>query len=468
MTRVRGLRAISRASSSDGASTRAAWIGLLLGLGAATIGVQPPIAAIPLRPAHALFAAAFILAVVPAVAEGRSRTSQLRRQIRPVDAAFLLFILALLTTESINSAQLEYQAQVSRTITPTLWLMTYISGRLAIREAPDGARFARAFIAPIFGVAPIALLQVLSFPMAVNLTTSFVDSPGFEARVVNDSLIRAVGLVGGWTSFGGYVIVIAALSVGLLVRSREEPDERPWYPVAALSAAVVAALTTLTFTIIIVAVIVAIMGVRDLRHRIRIAIIFAIALIIGFLTLEASARERISQQFTYQGRLAYWLPEWMPNTIGYRIWIWTTETFPMIAERPLTGWGADVYEAAIVGHFNAPYRVTPLQAQWPTAESQWFGTMMTDGIVGLTALVFLYGSAYFIIVRLLRTAETRWIAHPNAWLLVATAVFMASTAISLTNKGFPTAFWAVMGVVAGLRDGQHTPPLAGRRRQTAA
>jgi hypothetical protein len=148
---------------------------------------------------------------------------------------------------------------------------------------------------------------------------------------------------------------------------------------------------------------------------------------------------RLEQQFGYNPG-GYARPTGlMPESVVYRAYIWTSETIPAILTRPVTGWGLDVYGDR-VGWADFPMHIV-----WSSPESQWLRVAMVGGLAGLALFVYLVLSAWRTLLRVPRAAAP-------LRLLLLLACVVSITVPMLTNAGFPGAFWAALGAVAGLTE----------------
>lgn len=444
--------------------TPASKVGLLLGAAAATVGLAP-LASVPVRPWQMLVALAVVIGML-----GRSERGPFNPRILPLDLSILLFTLVRAGTEAYNSAELGYSLDLLRFAEPIFWLLSYAAVRSVVIDVPQAVALGRAFLWPALVSAPLAVAQALGVPAVNTFTSTFVTSDGFTNRIESGGLLRAVGLVGHWTSFGSYMTGIVALAVALLIIHRRRGLGDSLLPLGALGAAIVGIAASLTFSAGLIAFIVVLVCFRAAGIRPGALYSFVIAGGTAAVLLGAAIGERFLQQTVVQTSRVPWLPEWVPNTLQFRAYIWTTETLPMMKQRLLTGWGLDVYDVA---SGNAEQgRTYPRGLNWLSPESQWFGTAMTGGILTLACLVLLLVAALTVLIRARKVESTAWIARPVLALLAATVVF-ASTAPMLTNRGLPLVLWPLIAMVVALSmvqpdQDQDIPRVAPRRMRSGA
>ncbi len=425
-------------------------MGLLLGTAAAIVGVESP-AALPLRPWHLLVLIALVIALY-----GRFKAGPFRlfpnRWVLALDLAFIAFVVGLTVIEIVNAATLHYPAVLSSQGEPVFWFLAYAAARFAVSDAQQAAAALKSFVLPIFVVAPLSVAQLLRVEPVLDFTTSIVTAHGFEAKVGRDALLRAVGLIGGWTSLGAYASGIFAIGVALLVlaRSGRSPKGLLGFVLAILLCSIVTVLTTLTASTILAFGLILLGSVRYLRLHFSVYLSMAGMVLLGVIVFHGPLLERFHQLFAPNNRVQDWLPGWVPNTIAHRVNIWRSETIPAIAEQPWTGWGRGVYQAALPpDSLGNSERLVPSGLRWASADSQWLSTTMTSGLLGLLLLLALLVCAGVVVVKGTRIAEAAWLARPVGWLFFAN-LLIAFTAMNLTNKGFPGVIWPLIGFVVAL------------------
>ncbi|WP_308796896.1 O-antigen ligase family protein [Agromyces silvae] len=440
-------------------SRRTVWIGLLLGFAAAGSGLASPIAALGVRPWHMFVALAALIALTSIPPRDLLAT-----RVRGVDIATAAFVVVLVIVELVNSVELSFNVDYVGMLSPLFYFAGYLAARGAVRTAMDALRFLRSFVLPIFVIAPLAIGQSLGVPAITNFVLTIAPGAGALRRLENDGLTRATGLVGHWTGFGGYLIIVVAAALAILIiTARHTPkagkatelrlEKSNFRPLAiwALLFAFVCLVTTLTFSVVLTAAVTVLLCARAAGFGRQVILLFGAVGVVGAVAFGALIEVRLNQQFAGRGGTALpGLPEWLPSTLNYRLRIWLEQTIPMISDRPITGWGNGTYEAVFGG--REPGRVYPAQLSWHSPESQWFGTAMTYGVTGLVAQVILLTAVCVLLVRAARQASVRAAALP----LLVTFVCAVATSITVplfTNRGFPVAFWILVGVVAGLQAG---------------
>lgn len=421
----------------------------MLGVAAATVGVESPVSTIPLRPWHILVIIAVLIALHSRVSSG-SVQKILDSRLLTLDVSFILFVIGTSFIEVSNSTILGFKPNLNSQIEPIFWFLTYFAARTIVEDVTSAISVLKGLVFPILVVAPISVAQLIGYSPVLEFTVSNVTADGLEGKLERGRSIRAVGLVGGWTSFGAYSSGVFAVAMALMIAEKRELTKPSQYPIWIIIASVVSVITTLTFGPIIAFLIVWLALVRYLGMKPSKLISLISAGIIFTTFFWVYVSDRFNEQFTVQARYQSWLPEWVPNTIAYRVEVWRNQTIPAILERPLTGWGRGVYDAALGGGISSEAtRVTPTTLIWTSPESQWFAIMMTSGIFGLMLLFFLLVCAWNIFFKGLKQQQSSWLSLPSFWLFISN-IGIAFTAVSLTNKGFTGVFWPLVGVSVAL------------------
>lgn len=412
-------------------------VGLLLGLSAATPAVMPLSAALPIRPWHAFALAALAVASLYKLRTDRDALFRLTA----LDLAVIAFTGLTLFAEMLNTGSLNYRLDYMSLARPLFWLAIFRSVRLVVATKEEARRLLVWFAMPVLPSALIGFGQVLgvdALQQAVIRMTS--DSGGFATRLEDGRLLRATGLVQHWTSFGSYLCTVAAAGVALLALARAQGIGRQAPAWCLLAMSGLGVITTFTLSSILTALAIFVFCARAAKATSRILpLLLAIALVAS-AAVGPMLAVRIEQQFANTSSDT----GIVPSTLQYRYRIWTTETIPMIAERPLTGWGSNVYDVAL-GRAEAR-RVYPSQLMWHSPESQWLNLLMNHGAVGLAAFIVVLGLVMRLLAKVGRMGHV-WIARPTG-ILFALMVLAAFTAPVFMNHGLPVGLWTLVGLLS--------------------
>ncbi|MFC9978798.1 O-antigen ligase family protein [Gordonia sp. NPDC127522] len=372
----------------------------------------------------------------------------------PVFVAVAIFMTGSSIVEMYNASTLRYEPIVDSLVEPAFWFLSFVAACSVVTNSETAESLIKGFILPVFLAVPLAVAQVLDIEPVIRFTTLVVSGRGVADSVAEGELLRAGGLVGGWTSFGAYLTGVFAAAIALMILNRQRSEPLTILPLAVAVLCIVGLLTTLTFSTAIAFVVLLVGSARRLGFHPGVFAAAVGAVVLAVFAFGSRIRSRFAEQFDSSVGYVDWLPEWVPNTLGYRIFVWGSQTIPSILERPVTGWGNKVYLVTLQEFGAADVdRIRPAGLEWSSAESQWLWTLMNSGVLGLALLVILLCGILSPIRLGWRSSEARWIALPVA-LLLASNIAIAFTAIGLTNKGLPGTLWPLLGVVAALAGGR--------------
>lgn len=418
-------------------------VGLLIGTAAATPGLSSPVPSMPLKPWH--------ICLLLALAIGFNFRRKLERNFIPklyrVDVALILFSVATLMVDLINAKDLNFTADYMVATRPIFWLMVLWAGRFVLHSMEDASDFLVGFTLPVFPSAVIGFGQLVGIDFIQQFVIKWApDSAGLSSRLDQDKLIRATGFVQNWTQFGAYLCTVIAAAMALLITSKIHKIGNALYPWLVLMTAGFAVLSTLTLSAVGTALAIFLVCSREAK---AIGKSLSILIFVGLISsafLSAYIEERLDQQFATSAVVSSdGDGSWIPSTLLYREKIWITETIPMVAERPLTGWGSNVYAAA-QGATGDVGRVYPNKMKWLSPESQWFSLLMNFGSIGLIGFLCIV----FYMVKILYKSykvKASWIYKPTATLLFM-MIISAFVASVFTNHGLPIGLWALLAVVS--------------------
>ena len=298
-------------------------------------------------------------------------------------------------------------------------------------------------------VSVLAILQEMHAPGLAKLLASATDSQIFATTT---GVSRATGPFAIWHDLGSYLFVIVMLGAALLVNDSWRLMKRQILAGIVVLAGI-ALLTTVTITPIAGAAVGVLMLAVTARPRRRWVVRTATLIVLFSAAFGPILAARYKQEFALQAPVQQ-IP-FLPETINFRIAVWTTEFLPVIGKHLVTGYGPDF----------------PPGLAFQYTESIYVTLLLRGGL----PLLFLYGG--LMLATALRARDFR--DDPDVdrravaqvlFVVVILVIFMQLTTNYFVNAGFPFLFWvlvALMTAGTGRRPQHHwTPsPLSVLRQQ---
>jgi O-antigen/teichoic acid export membrane protein len=290
-------------------------------------------------------------------------------------------------------------------------------------------------------VSLLAILQEIHAPGFVNLLANITDSQAFSTNV---GVARATGPFALWHDLGSYLFVIVMLGVALLINQSWQVI-KPRTLAAIVVLAGIALVCTVSLTPIAgTAVGVLVLAVTARPRKQWVARIAGLIVLLG-AAFEPILANRFHEQFALQAPIKQ-IP-YLPQNLNFRITVWTTEFFPVIAKHLTTGYGPDF----------------PPGLAFSYTESIYVTILLRGGLL----LLFLY--AGLMLALALQARDLR--KHPEVerraiaqvlLVVIVLVVFMQMTTNYFVNAGFPFLFWVLAALLmsgTGNRGRRHwTPP----------
>jgi O-antigen/teichoic acid export membrane protein len=290
-------------------------------------------------------------------------------------------------------------------------------------------------------VSLLAILQEIHAPGIVNLLANITDSQAFATNV---GVARATGPFALWHDLGSYLFVIVMLGVALLINQSWQVI-KPRTLAAIVVLAGIALICTVSLTPIAgTAVGVLVLALTARPRKQWVARIAGLIVLLG-AAFEPILANRFHEQFALQAPIKQ-IP-YLPQNLNFRITVWTTEFFPVIAKHLTTGFGPDFPPGLAFSYTESIYVTILLRGGLPLL-------LLYAGLMLALALQ----------ARGLRRhpeAERRAIAQVLLVVIVL-IVFMQMTTNYFVNAGFPFLFWVLAALLmsgTGNPGGRHwTPP----------
>ena len=305
------------------------------------------------------------------------------------------------------------------------FFLMYRAIRMSVRTLAERKRAVVAAFGGAVAVSLIALAQAARLPgiehFIVKMTAGV---PEFSA-----GLLRATGPFDNWAALAGYLfpLVLLMVAFGLgkvkLWKGRRAVVVTAIITLGLLTTVELSAILSLLASIIW-------LGVRYGRTS-RVLKWLGTGLLLAAVTAGPLVSSRIQSELTKTAGIAR--GSVVPQTISYRMHIWTGQYFPAIAERPFEGYGV----------------VLPPTIAWPYPESQYVGLLIEGGIPTLVSFVVLAGAMIDRCRKGGRSRDPFEAALCRSLAMVGVALFaMDSIWPYFSNGGLPQILWALLAVAA--------------------
>jgi hypothetical protein len=284
-------------------------------------------------------------------------------------------------------------------------------------------------------VSLLALLQMFGPPVFQNVAvalsgTGIFITPGY------DPVMRATSVFPMWHPLGGYVAVVIVVAVALLIQ-RDTAVLPRWAGVAVLALATGALMLTLTATIIggaLIGVLVVGWALKRLRFLVKW---LAIGGTVAVVLFAPQIGERIAEQDVNTRATPNASESILPQTVQYRILVWTEQYAPALTGSWVTGYGP----------------ADPPGISWDHTESGYITLILRGGIPYLVI-------GGLVVLLAWRAGRERMagglgaLSPPEAAIAASVlATAFMSPIINLffpyfTASGMPQPMWAVWGLLA--------------------
>lgn len=395
-------------------------VGVLLGLSAGTVGVRLGIG--PIRLSSLLTLAAVCLAIASVGINGLLAYRPSR-----IESAAYLFVVGGIVLELYNSIQLEHQPRFDTSLQWLFYIVGFLAARLTIKNDGDRITLLRGLVLVAPFLAIIGIAQAVNYPPIVHFVLDITQSSSALGRYERNEFTRATGLIGHWTGFGSYLIVMAVGILALnLLKSRLGQKDTKFF-VLRIVLVGLGILCTLTLSSIVAFFLVTIVYLWKSRRLGLFSAGAIIAMGVSSSVIGDLLQRRLTDQFGYNPGALAQNDGLLPETLAYRFEIWSQQTIPAISERPLTGWGQGFF-LEFGKWLNFPNYVT-----WQSAESQWLLSLINGGVVGLILMIFVVFEIYRGFARQERDIKS------VLTVFLLSCVATAFTVPQFTNAGLPAA-----------------------------
>jgi len=373
---------------------------------------------------------AVALVVVPATAARRSRRFDL---LDVAAAGYVVVNVVAGGTAVVLHPQPVGGDAVGVLLGPVPYFLLYVAVRSAVTDPATVRAALRLLLLGVYPVGVVAVLQFFDVGPVRALVVTLTGSP--SAPLPGEGgVVRATGVFSHWHELGGYLLMLVLLALALLLR----PGQRV-LPRGALLGVLGLAGVALLMTTTLVVIGGTVAGVLWLAHRhgaLRRALgVLGLTALAGGVVLGPNLASRLGRQFGDRQPL-YELSQTavplLPQTISYRLQVWTEQYLPEVLRSPLVGWGPQL----------------PAAISWRFTESLYLTLLMRGGVLLLLAYAAFVVATWVVARRTPADAapERRAVAAVVATTAVLFAV-MQTINPYFTSVGYPHVLWALLGLL---------------------
>lgn len=279
-----------------------------------------------------------------------------------------------------SRSELGLQSFLDSGIGPAVFLMLYIVGsaygaRVEVIRLILKYSFVMAGLMGVLGVA-----QALQVPFALNIGVRLTGNV-FIANPLDWKVPRSVGIYNSWHAYASYmsivlVLLIACYSKGVRI------FRRPIVNAIVVGCVVAGLFSSLTFGMIFLGLGISAIFLWTSNKRIWILAMAAVAyVVLVFSPLSQLAIRRLQMQESTTSEYGF-----LPQTVAFRLSVWTRDYLPLIAQNPWFGFGP----------------ITASDRTFSYVESMYILVLLSGGLVALVAFLV------FIATTILRLSPKRW------------------------------------------------------------
>ena len=319
-------------------------------------------------------------------------------------------------------------AEADKLLGPMQFFILYRAVLTTLTTAHQRRVALRLLLLSSIPVSVLAILQEAHAPGIAKLLASATDSQAFVTTL---GVSRATGPFAIWHDLGSYLFVIVLLGVALLVnQSYWVMKRRTLAWIVVLNG--IALITTVTITPIVGTTVGVLVLAVTARPRKQWVVRTAGLIVLLFVAFGPILAARYKQQYALQAPIKQ-IP-YLPETINFRIAVWTTEFIPVVVKHLVIGYGPD----------------TPPNLAFTSTESVYVTILLRGGL----PLLFLYAGLMVALALQARDLRNdpdvaRRVIAQVLFLLIILIVFMQLITNYFVNAGFPFLFWVLAGLLMG-------------------
>jgi hypothetical protein len=336
-------------------------------------------------------------------------------------------------------------------LAPTLLLLTYWTCSRTVRDRADLVLVLRWLLLVSVLPSVLAVGQGFDLPGVRSLLLSLTD--GLSLAAPGDpGVARVTSIFPDWHTFAAYLLIPTALPVMLLLRGRRDVLPLPWLlTVLAVNSA--ALLLTVTATVAAWAVVaIVLLGWRR-RQLAQSVAVLGTAVLVGGLLFSGPIASRVAEQRVTTVLVENpTIPDFLPQTLNYRLSIWQRDYLPLLDEALPYGISNELPESVLFAHSENAYITLTLR-----------GGLLLLGAAA--AAMVLLGR------ELARGGRRSDLESGVNDVLLSVLLFLPFATMIwpyFTNSGFPQTFFALAGAAAGAEAARRRQLATAGRRATAA
>lgn len=305
------------------------------------------------------------------------------------------------------------------------FFLLYRGIRLTVRTPDERRRAVRAVLVAAGAVSVLALAQEAHVPGLDRFLLKITGAPVQPGG----HLLRATGPFDNWAALAGYLLPLVLLLVAFALG--DVRLHRPRRAVLVLGLVLVALLTTVELSAIFCLLVCLVwLGARYGKVR-TVAKRAGLGLLVCGLVASPLIAKKIHQELAKTAGVTR--ASLMPQTISFRMGVWSQQYLPAIGQRPEDGYGV----------------VLPSSIAWPYPESQYIALLIEGGAPMLVVFV---GLTVASMERSARAggADDPFDAALGHALLVTGGALIAMDAIwpYVSNGGTPQMLWSLLALAA--------------------
>lgn len=357
------------------------------------------------------------------------------RGLGAVVAAYTIGSTVLVLWNYAERPDLTHADLVKEALSGPQFLLMFIAGFALGQKVSSVLPWAKIIAVSAAFVAVIAVLQYFDFGSTREVLSYVTGNPAI-AQPVEWKANRSTGPFFSWHALGMYLAMSATVVLAVLSDPALDRKSRTLFGVAiALIGAGMITALTLTPVLLLAAALVA-FGLKSGKARVWTVVLGLIgAALLSFTEVGQTALQRLDNQ---ERSSSTDFPE-LPQTIGYRLTIWTRDYLPLLRTHEWNGYGP-------LGPSD--------HAIFPYTESMYIEVLVRGGILLLVVLILMLLAALLAMRNAASIAKSRG-ATVEAAVAMAMVLITAFLALAqsihpyLADAGSASFMFCAWGVCAG-------------------